>query len=180
MAYQSTKSYGHELGLSCCFRQWRATSHCNKFHGYALSFKLVFETDQLDECNWVQDFGSLKPVKHFLERTFDHKLVIARDDPHLNALSEMFVNTETADVLVLSAVGCEAFAEYVATFVNLWLSTGCPQDMSEADMELLDEASHYPAKRPAHTLPHFARVRLVSVECREHAANSAVFICPRF
>ncbi|SVB70610.1 uncharacterized protein METZ01_LOCUS223464, partial [marine metagenome] len=28
--YQSTKTYGNEVGLSCCFRQWRADSHCNK------------------------------------------------------------------------------------------------------------------------------------------------------
>ena len=35
--WRSTKTYGHEEGLSCCFRQWRAThSHCRLLHGYAL------------------------------------------------------------------------------------------------------------------------------------------------
>ena len=41
--WRSTKTYGHEEGLSCCFRQWRAThSHCRLLHGYALSFRLTF------------------------------------------------------------------------------------------------------------------------------------------
>ncbi len=31
--YRSTKSYDHSEGLSCCFRQWRAThSHCSLVH----------------------------------------------------------------------------------------------------------------------------------------------------
>lgn len=28
MTYVSTKTYGHEVGLSATFRQWRASSHC--------------------------------------------------------------------------------------------------------------------------------------------------------
>ncbi len=43
--YRSTKMYDHNEGLSCCFRQWRATdSHCRLIHGYALAFKFVFAT----------------------------------------------------------------------------------------------------------------------------------------
>lgn len=43
LVYRSTKTYGHNAGLSCAFRQWKANSHCKYLHGYALSFKFVFE-----------------------------------------------------------------------------------------------------------------------------------------
>ena len=76
MTYKSTKTYGHELGLSCCFRQWRAESHCRLLHGYALSIRLVFEAEELDVRNWVVDFGSLKSLKQMFVDTFDHKLLV--------------------------------------------------------------------------------------------------------
>lgn len=48
MIYRSTKTYGHEIGLSAAFRQWRAESHCRFVHGYALAVKFVFEAGELD------------------------------------------------------------------------------------------------------------------------------------
>ena len=51
MKYYSTKTYGNERGLSCAFRQWRATSHCNQIHGYSLGFRFIFEADELDDRN---------------------------------------------------------------------------------------------------------------------------------
>ena len=56
----STKKYGHERGLSAAFRQWRAESHCRFMHGYSLEFGFVFGAHELDENNWVVDFGGLK------------------------------------------------------------------------------------------------------------------------
>lgn len=165
--YQSTKTYGPELGLSCCFRQWRATSHCRLFHGYALSFTLTFEADTLDARNWVMDFGGLKPVKAWLQEQFDHKLIIAFDDPCRETLTEMFTETMSADVLALPAVGCEAFAEHVAGAVAPWLRAGMPETVGLKTLI------------PAFAIDFGQRVRLHSVECREHGANSAIFICPR-
>lgn len=146
MPYRSTKTYGHALGLSACFRQWRATSHCNKLHGYALSFKLTFEADTLDARNWVMDFGGLKPIKSFLEDIFDHKTLVAEDDPKLAVFHNMH-DDRVCDIVVMPAVGCEAFAAYVFEHVSKWL----------------------------HNSKHGPRVRLVSVECREHEANSASY-----
>jgi 6-pyruvoyltetrahydropterin/6-carboxytetrahydropterin synthase len=57
-----TKSYPHELGLSCVFRQHRAESHCKLLHGYALAFTFVFGCTGTDENGWVFDFGGLKPT----------------------------------------------------------------------------------------------------------------------
>lgn len=108
MIYQSTKTYGPELGLSAVFRQWRADSHCNKLHGYALGFKFTFEAEKLDDRNWVMDFGNLKGLKFMLQLHFDHKLVVAEDDPELDTLLEL---KNIADVVVVEAVGCEKFAE---------------------------------------------------------------------
>ena len=67
--YISTKTYRH-LG-PVAYRQWRADSHCNLIHGYALSFHFEFETDDLDARNWVVDFGGLRPLKDSLEDWFD-------------------------------------------------------------------------------------------------------------
>ena len=147
MTFKSTKTFGHELGLSCAFRQWRAThSHCSKVHGYALSIKLVFEASTLDERNWVMDFGGLKDIKQALVETFDHKLVVAADDPHLE-LFKIMHKQQVADVVILPRVGCEAFAQFVGdAIVNPFLAK------TQGD-----------------------RVKLVSVEVREHGANSAIY-----
>ena len=112
--YQSTKTYGNEVGLSCCFRQWRADSHCNKLHGYSLGFRFTFEAAELDERNWVYDFGGCKWIKEYLQDEFDHKLVVAKDDPKL---VRILLIKELADINVIDDVGCEKFAEMVYNHV---------------------------------------------------------------
>src|SRR3954468_10702441 len=82
--YRSTKTYDHNEGLSCCFRQWRAVdSHCRFIHGYALAFRFVFATDRLDERNWCFDFGGLKPIRTWLHEMFGHTMIVADDDPEM-------------------------------------------------------------------------------------------------
>lgn len=146
MMYKSTKTYGHEIGLSCCFRQWRADSHCKMLHGYALAVRFEFEAVELDARNWVVDFGSLKSLKGVLEDTFDHKLLVAEDDPEKDYLCSL-AGLGIADVVVLPAVGCEKFAEYLFEVTEIWLK----------------DNGYYP------------RVGLHSVEVKEHGANSAIF-----
>ena len=47
--YTSTKTYGHNIGLSAVFRQPHADhSHCRFLHGYSLQFKFVFGCNELD------------------------------------------------------------------------------------------------------------------------------------
>ena len=65
--FKSTKNI--ELG-SCAFRQPQAKSHCRFLHGYQLTAKFWFESDQLDENNWVVDFGALKGLKELLKNQF--------------------------------------------------------------------------------------------------------------
>lgn len=146
MMYQSTKTYGHEVGLSCTFRQYGAESHCQYLHGYALSVKLTFAAFDLDERNWVVDFGSLKPIKAWLASTFDHTTLIAEDDPQRRAFAIMH-EQGLIQLRIVPKVGCEGFAEYISQHILLWLK----------DQRLSP------------------RVWLVSVEVREHGANSALY-----
>ena len=69
--YASVKTYGHDRGLSCAFRQWKADSHCKWIHGYALAFEFTFIATELDTKNWVVDFGGLKKLEQWLRATFD-------------------------------------------------------------------------------------------------------------
>jgi 6-pyruvoyltetrahydropterin/6-carboxytetrahydropterin synthase len=152
--YRSTKTYGHEIGLSCCFRQWRADSHCRHLHGYAISVRLEFEATELDHNNWVVDFGGLKEVRKWLEAQFDHTLLVAQDDPERDRFLDL-MRIGIARVVVLPKVGCEAFAKIIADYVEQWaFATYLVPGMD------------------------FARVRLASVEVREHGANSAIYIVP--
>ena len=143
----STKTYGHGRGLSCCFRQWRADSHCNLMHGYAIAVKLTFESRGLDHRNWVVDFGGLKEIEQWLKHQFDHTTLVAEDDPKLVLFKEMEI-AGLIDLRVVPAVGCESFAVQIAEVVQLWIN------------ENLD--SEY-------------RVQLRSVEVREHESNSALY-----
>lgn len=146
MPYQSTKQFGHDLGLSCCFRQWRAESHCNQLHGYAIAIRLVFEAEELDVRNWVVDFGSLKSLKQMFVDTFDHKLLVAEDDPDKDDICAL-AGMGIADVIVVPAVGCEKFAEYVFGATEVWLQSN----------------------------GYTPRVKLISAEVCEHGANSAIY-----
>lgn len=119
--YQVTKHYGHWQGLSCTFRQWRAESHCRYLHGYAIAVEIVFEAPTLDVRNWVADFGSLKPIKAWLEDNYDHKLLIASDDPEWEALNHLAA-LGLAQARTVKATGCEAIAKEVFDFVSDWLA----------------------------------------------------------
>ena len=141
MRYVSTKII--PMG-STAFRQWRADSHCNLIHGYALQFELTFGSESLDERNWVVDFGGLKPLKHWLEENFDHTLAVDVKDPELLNLTELG-DKGLAKVVEMNGVGCEKFAEHVYNFV-------APQVKEQTG----------------------GRVKLKSVEVFEHGANSAI------
>lgn len=113
--YVSTKTYKH-LG-PVAYRQWRAESHCNLIHGYALSFHFEFTAKDLDARNWVVDFGSLKPLKGLLEEWFDHTLLVAEDDPmkeDLLRLGELGL----AKITLVEKTGCEGIAKYLYDYIN--------------------------------------------------------------
>jgi len=143
--YYSTKTYGHNIGLSAVFRQPLAHSHCKFLHGYSLQFKFVFGCNELDERNWVVDFGGLKPLKKWLEDSFDHKVVVDRNDPLLYKLSEL-ESSGLAELTLFDGVGVEKFAEHAQRFAD------------QLVREMTDN-----------------RCFCVSAECAEHGSNSAIY-----
>ena len=145
----STKTYGHDHGLSAVFRQHKAQSHCQFLHGYSLGFKFTFAAHHLDARGWVVDFGGLGELKKWLQNTFDHKLCVAGDDPKREELLAL-TSTGLAQVTLMKGVGAEAFAE------QAW----------ECAQSLVGPRSNH-------------RCWCVSAECFEHGANSAIYIHER-
>jgi len=174
--YLSTKTYGNDRGLSCCFRQWRSRhSHCSTLHGYSIGIKLIFESETLDDRNWVMDFGGLKAFKEWSEYMFDHTLVIAHDDPHLEkfqALAALGLNNVggVCDLRIVEAVGCEKFSETAYNTMKDILETF----QRGEDWKFVNAGTgntHIFACR----YPVGKGVKLRSVEVFEHNANSAAY-----
>tara|TARA_B100001778_G_scaffold332511_1_gene338984 strand:+ start:190 stop:822 length:633 start_codon:yes stop_codon:yes gene_type:complete len=109
MSHTSSKLI--ELG-STAFRQPRAESHCKYIHGYQLKAEVTFACNELDNNNWVFDFGGLKDLKHIYKTQFDHTLVIASDDPEIELLKELNVRGLAQLRIMTGGVGIERFAEW--------------------------------------------------------------------
>jgi 6-pyruvoyltetrahydropterin/6-carboxytetrahydropterin synthase len=183
--YLSTKTYGNDRGLSCCFRQWRSThSHCSLLHGYSIGIKLIFESETLDDRNWVMDFGGLKAFKEWSEYTFDHTLVVAKDDPYLEFFKQMSYKGAAfssgtgkienlsphergaiCDLRIVEAVGCEKFAELAYQEMDKILKS-----YQRGETYTLPNGKTFEARYPVGK-----DVKLRSVEVFEHAGNSAVY-----
>ena len=114
--YKVTKKFGHDRGYSCAFRQWKAQSDCKFLHGYSLSFEIALCSDQLNEHNWVYDFGDFDFLKKWLKNNFDHKLIVAEDDPELEMI--MKLDKSMANVNIVPKISCEAFAQMTYEFID--------------------------------------------------------------
>jgi len=149
--FTSTKVFD---GFSTVFRQWKAeTTHCRFLHGYGVSFKIWF-TGELDDRNWVWDFGGMKRAngkidgmnpKEWFDFMFDHTVIIAKDDPYVKAFDQM-AQAGVAQVRIVPATGAEKFAEFIYHKVNNFV---------------LEETE--------------GRVTVQKVEFREHNKNSAIY-----
>jgi 6-pyruvoyltetrahydropterin/6-carboxytetrahydropterin synthase len=149
--FQSTKIFD---GFSTVFRQWRADgTHCQFLHGYGVSFKITFE-GELDEKNWVWDFGGMKRAKGtidgmnpkaWMDFMFDHTMIVAEDDPYLELFEDMDKNG-LIQIRVIPATGAEQFAKYIYDKVN----------------EFVQQETNN-------------RVRVTQVEFKEHNKNSAIY-----
>jgi 6-pyruvoyltetrahydropterin/6-carboxytetrahydropterin synthase len=149
--FTSTKVFD---GFSCCFRQWKATTtHCQYLHGYGVSFKVWFKGD-LDERNWVWDFGGMKRAKtkidglspkEWMDKMFDHTILVAEDDPQIEGFKSMHTSG-IAQVVIVPATGAEKFAEFIYHKLNNFVK---------------EETN--------------GRVRVGQVEFMEHGKNSAIY-----
>jgi len=143
MRYVSTKII--PMG-STAFRQWRADSHCKLIHGYRLQCKLWFTADELDDKNWVFDFGGCREIKKLLEKQFDHTTVVAADDPELSMFELMSTKGMIDLRIAKKGVGIERTAEWVYDTVSKYVNETTNR-----------------------------RVRLIKVEVWEHEGNSAIY-----
>jgi len=116
-------------GYSTVFRQWKAEgTHCRFLHGYGISFKVWFE-GELDERNWVWDFGGMKRAKgnidgknpkEWMDYMFDHTTVIAEDDPGLGGFKTM-AQLGIIQLRIIPAVGAEQFAKFIYEKLNTFV-----------------------------------------------------------
>jgi 6-pyruvoyltetrahydropterin/6-carboxytetrahydropterin synthase len=149
--FQATKLFD---GFSTVFRQWKAEgTHCRFLHGYGVSFRVWFE-GELDERNWVWDFGGMKRAKgtidgmnpkEWMDYMFDHTTIVATDDPGIGGFRTMN-DLGIIQLRELEAVGAEQFAKYVFEKLNTFVQ---------------EETS--------------GRVSVVRVEFMEHAKNTAIY-----
>jgi len=149
--FQSTKLFD---GYSTVFRQWKAEgTHCRFLHGYGVSFRVWFE-GELDERNWVWDFGGMKRAKGtidgmnpkaWMDYMFDHTTLVAEDDPGLGGFKTMD-SLGIIQLRIIPATGAEQFAKYIFEKLNTFIQ---------------EETS--------------GRVKIKRVEFMEHAKNTAIY-----
>ena len=101
-----TKTYSD---LPCSHRAWRHSGHCRFVHGYSRSFTFHFAAREADDCGFVVDFSSLKPLKAILEHLFDHTTLINADDPELPTFRDLH-DREIVDLRVVPHCGMEGSA----------------------------------------------------------------------
>jgi 6-pyruvoyltetrahydropterin/6-carboxytetrahydropterin synthase len=151
MKFQSTKRFDN---FSVAIRQHKAQhSHCHLLHGYAIEFKVWFESveeieeKQLDEMSWIVDFGifSRNGLKDWLNDMFDHTVLIEHDDP-MRPLFEEFGQYKIGKVHFMDRMGAESMAKLVFDkFNNVFSKT------------------------------EGGRVKVVKVECFENSKNSGIY-----
>jgi 6-pyruvoyltetrahydropterin/6-carboxytetrahydropterin synthase len=79
--FTSTKRFGP---ISTGHRQWKHDGHCSYVHGYGRIVEITFQSKELDCRGWVMDFGNLKEVKNWFDEEWDHRVLLAYNDPLLN------------------------------------------------------------------------------------------------
>lgn len=114
---ESSKTFRN---FPCAHRRFRHDGHCAWVHGYSRSFTLWFRTNEVTDNGFVMDFGKLKPVKAWLEDTFDHTLLLDTGDPlipQFRAIEEQ----GGCKLVVFDDVGMEGTCAYVKDWVDRWL-----------------------------------------------------------
>ena len=89
-------------------------------HGYSRSFTIWFAATALDDCGFVVDFSSLRPLEKQLRDQFDHTFLVNADDP-LMGQWQLLHEQGALDLRVMTNVGMEATAELVWTWANALL-----------------------------------------------------------
>lgn len=135
--FQSTKLFEN---FSVALRQHKAQhSHCQLLHGYAFKIKIWFEADNLDEMNWIVDFGlfSRNGLKDWLNHMFDHTTLIEIDDPQLESF-KWLEELGLCHLRVMDKMGAESMAKLVFERFNDVFSKTEGGRVSVAKVELFE------------------------------------------
>lgn len=111
--YTCTKKYE---GIPFAHRQHAHDGHCAQVHGHNWTILFTFGAKDRDENGFVVDFGKLKSLKKYVN-SFDHALVLNRDDPEVWRFSEL----EGHGLVKLKLVddgSCEGLARHFAELAN--------------------------------------------------------------
>ena len=95
--FTSSKRFGP---ISVGHRQWKSSSHCSFVHGYGRVVDITVACKERDSKGWVMDFGGLKEIKQWLWDKWDHKLLIANDDPLISTFHELHI-AKGCDLMVM-------------------------------------------------------------------------------
>lgn len=94
---------------------------CRRLPGHGHNYRLTvyLKSEKLDNSQMVTDFGHLKWLKDFIDRCFDHKLIIGSDDPAFELFLERIglLEKETLKVPL-------GEADFVAVNTNYRVETG--------------------------------------------------------
>jgi 6-pyruvoyltetrahydropterin/6-carboxytetrahydropterin synthase len=145
--YITTKTYDHNAGLTCAWRNWKAKSKARFLHGYSLHVKIVLAVTMLDETGRALDLDDMEEIDSWLKETFSHTTCIAEDDPRLTDFQRLH-SYGVIDLRIMSGVGMERFAETIWHRVRGWL---CERDLE-------------------------SRVSVRTVEVMKHPANSGLYL----
>jgi 6-pyruvoyltetrahydropterin/6-carboxytetrahydropterin synthase len=145
--FQSSKVFD---GFSTVFRQWRAeNTHCKFVHGYGISFKVTFQ-GELDDRNWVWDFGGMKRAKTlidgmqpkaWMDYMFDHTFIVAEDDPFKDSFVAMD-NAKVAQVRIIPATGAEQFAKYIYDKLNMFVKAETEDRVTVRSVEFMEHGKN--------------------------------------
>lgn len=109
---KKTKDLG---SYSCCYRESRNEKSIDSLlHGYAVSFKLVFEYD--DPIDYYKEINSFSEIEKWLLENFNNTLIVAQDDPYIKILKQIdahkggYNNNGVCNLKIFDHIGVDSFA----------------------------------------------------------------------
>lgn len=155
--YFSTKKFGpistgHRQPLAA---ETRDSARCMWAHGYGREIEFTFVGEELDARGWVVDFGGLRFIKEFLEKEWDHRLLLTDKDPLLDEFKRLHdlggVNINVMDSSKGWGPGIEQSCKFL--FDNL---------------------------NPLVQNQTFDRCEIYKIQVWEHQLNSAIYMNPKY
>jgi len=106
-------------------RQPNHDGHCAFIHGHNWTVEITFASKELDENNFIVDFGKLKYIKSWIDENLDHACLVNSDDPCLIELGE----SKYFKFFKMRDCSCEGIATFLFyTFSDL-LKSNEPRDV---------------------------------------------------